>query len=144
MSMSPAVYADASFFIALFTAKDEFHARASAWQQHLARAGTHIVTTEAALWEWLNFSATPAARVPAAVAYRQLHADASVEVIEFSDALCESAVNLYAQRKDKSWGVTDCLSFVVMRQKRLVDALTADHHFEQAGFAALLLHEPPP
>lgn len=34
---------------------------------------------------------------------------------------------------------TDCISFVVMREKNLIDALTADRHFIQAGFRALLL-----
>ena len=34
------------------------------------------------------------------------------------------------------WVLLD-LSFEVMRQRGLTDALTADHHFEQAGFRAL-------
>jgi hypothetical protein len=45
---------------------------------------------------------------------------------------------LYRQRADKDWSLTDCISFVVMRQRGLTEALTGDHHFEQAGFVALL------
>jgi len=39
---------------------------------------------------------------------------------------------------DKEWGLTDCISFVAMRQRNLTEALTADSDFEQAGFKALL------
>jgi len=47
-------------------------------------------------------------------------------------------VELYAERPDKGWSLTDCISFVVMRQQGITQALTGDHHFEQAGFTALL------
>lgn len=57
--------------------------------------------------------------------------------------LIEAAVTLYMRRPDKEWGLTDCLSFVVMGGEGLGDALTADHHFEQAGFTALLRRDPP-
>ena len=46
--------------------------------------------------------------------------------------------DLYARRPDKSWSLTDCISFVVMTDRGLTEALTGDHHFEQAGFRALL------
>jgi len=45
---------------------------------------------------------------------------------------------LYISRPDKDWSLTDCISFVVMKERGLTGALTADHHFEQAGFVALL------
>jgi len=48
------------------------------------------------------------------------------------------AFNLFKQRKDKEWGLVDCLSFIVMQNRGITDALTADTHFQQAGFRALL------
>ena len=45
---------------------------------------------------------------------------------------------MFAARPDKDWSLTDCISFVVMQERNIQDALTADHHFEQAGFVALL------
>jgi len=45
---------------------------------------------------------------------------------------------LYCRREDKNWSLTDCMSFVVMEDEDIEDVLTADHHFEQAGFVALL------
>jgi predicted nucleic acid-binding protein len=47
-------------------------------------------------------------------------------------------LDLYASRFDKAWSLTDCISFVVMEQQGIREALTGDHHFEQAGFVALL------
>jgi predicted nucleic acid-binding protein len=47
-------------------------------------------------------------------------------------------IQLYDSRPDKQWSLTDCISFVVMQDRGIVEALTGDHHFEQAGFTALL------
>ena len=57
-----------------------------------------------------------------------------------SDALDQplAATHLFAERPDKDWSLTDCISFVVMQEQGICEALTADHHFEQAGFVALL------
>lgn len=55
-----------------------------------------------------------------------------------SRALLEEGISLYAARPDKDWSVTDCISFVVMRDEGMTHALTGDRHFEQAGFKALL------
>lgn len=50
----------------------------------------------------------------------------------------ERGVELYHSRLDKQWSLTDCISFVVMSEEGIAEALTGDHHFEQAGFVALL------
>jgi hypothetical protein len=51
----------------------------------------------------------------------------------------DAGMELYADRPDKDWSLTDCISFVVMQERGITDALTGDRHFEQAGFRALLL-----
>jgi uncharacterized protein len=67
-----------------------------------------------------------------------LHEYPRVEVIPvFKDLFAEGAA-LYRRHKDKEWGMTDCLSFVVMRRRGIIEALTADAHFSQAGFLPLL------
>jgi uncharacterized protein len=106
------------------------------------RRGNKIVTTEAVLWEWLNALADTTTRALAAEGYRRVHADRQVEVIPFESDLSGAAVELYRSRADKGWSLTDCLSFVVMERRRLDEALTTDHHFEQAGWKALLLSLP--
>jgi predicted nucleic acid-binding protein len=52
--------------------------------------------------------------------------------------LFDQGIEFYQCRPDKAWSLTDCLSFVVMTDLGISEALTGDHHFEQAGFRALL------
>jgi predicted nucleic acid-binding protein len=56
-----------------------------------------------------------------------------------SQAIMDQAMTLFQSRSDKEWGLTDCLSFVIMEREGVTQALTADVHFRQAGFEALLL-----
>lgn len=99
---------------------------------------TRFVTSEAVLWEFLNSCSAPSLRGHAFLAY-----DPLVEVVEFEPAHVGDAFDLYKRHHDKSWGIVDCFSFVVMRARKLTAALTADHHLGQAGFDALLLRDPP-
>jgi len=69
-----------------------------------------------------------------------LEDDPKVEIVAASDDLYLRALRLYRDREDKEWGLIDCMSFVVMNDRSLTDALTADKHFQQAGFSALLLN----
>jgi uncharacterized protein len=64
-------------------------------------------------------------------------------IASISGSLFERGMEVFRQRPDKSWSLTDCLSFVLMQDQQLTDALTCDHHFVQAGFRALLLEQPP-
>lgn len=102
------------------------------------------MTTEAVLWEWLNALCDVSTRRVAILGYGRVHADARIEVVAFEPELIDSAAKLYLQRADKNWSVTDCLSFVVMERYRLIDALTTDRHFSQAGLKALMLEDPAP
>jgi len=47
-------------------------------------------------------------------------------------------LDLFSKQLDKSRGLVDCISFVVMQERKIYDALTTDEHFEQAGFRAIL------
>jgi len=54
------------------------------------------------------------------------------------EEMFEKAWDLYSSRKDKEWGFTDCTSFIVMKQKNIIEAFSTDHHFEQVSFKILL------
>lgn len=67
--------------------------------------------------------------------------NSNCRICEAAGARLKQAVELFRERSDKEWSLTNCLSFVVMGELSLVDALAADHHFTQAGFRALLLEK---
>lgn len=62
-----------------------------------------------------------------------------VKVVPSGSDLFDRSLDLYASRPDKNWGLTDCSSFVVMKDLGIQDALTTDDHFRQAGFNAVML-----
>ncbi len=79
----------------------------------------------------------------AAYGLERISHDPQIEVVPFSHELNAEALRLFTDRSDKEWSLTDCLSFVVMARRNVQQALTADHHFEQAGFRVLLSEIPP-
>lgn len=94
------------------------------------------------LWELLNAMAAPEGRRQAVKVYRMAHRDPLLRVVSFEGHIKSQALWLYESRSDKSWSLTDCFSFALMHEQGLTQALTTDHHFEQAGFQALLLASP--
>jgi len=61
-----------------------------------------------------------------------------VNVIHIHRAAEQQAYQLWKSRADKNWSLVDCSSFVLMQDKKITEAITSDHHFEQAGFIRLL------
>lgn len=96
-----------------------------------------LLTTDAVLIEIGNALARSFRREAVEVVERFLDSE-EVEIIRTTPELLLEAISLYRTHGDKSWGMTDCISFVVMRQSGVDDALTHDQHFVQAGFSALM------
>ena len=129
------LFADASFYIAVTNPRDELHLQA----RELARTlRGRVVTTDFILIETANWLSQTGDRDLFKQLYRQLSLDPHTVMVPASRDWFERGRNLYIQRPDKDWSLTDCISFVVMDEHGVSDALTADHHFEQAGFRALL------
>ena len=137
-----AYFADTSFWIAISSKRDQYHSKAVAWRQFMARTKSQIVTTEAVLWEWLNALSDASMRATAVEGYRRVHSDPRIQVIAYQPEFNHAAVELYRSRTDKNWSLTDCLSFVIMKRHAISEALTTDRHFEQAGFRAIMLDQP--
>lgn len=129
------VFADASYYVALLSPRDQHHADAVRISGQLRHP---IVVTELVLVEVSNALASTESRGHAAALWKHLQQDPSVTVVPTTTTLIAQGLDLYARRPDKEWSLTDCVSFVVMQQQGLSQALTADHHFEQAGFTPLL------
>jgi len=133
--MTPA-FADTSFYLALFNPRDRFHQKAVELSRELNR---RTVTTEFVLLEVANaLCGTPLGRERFFTLWIQIVANPAVAIVPASHEIFERGIEHYRNRRDKSWSLTDCISFVVMEEHGLTDALTADHHFQQAGFIAML------
>lgn len=130
-----ACFGDTSYFLALLASGDENHAAARAWTD---RSRNPIVTTEYVVLEVGNYLSPPPSRAIFGALLRALRSDPRITIVPASSELLRRGSELYLDRSDKSWSLTDCISFVVMGDTTLTVALTTDHHFEQAGFKALL------
>ena len=136
--MQAEVFLDAAYAIALSAPSDQLHTRAVALAEQLEAARTHLVTTQAVLLEIGNALSKRRYRAAAVELLSSLEADPLVVIVPFAPGLYTEAFDLYRSRLDKEWGLIDCASFVVMKTRGITEALTADEHFEQAGFRALL------
>lgn len=129
------VFADTYYYLALGNRSDEAHAKAVSFARTLQ---IPLVTTAWILTEVADAMARATDRAAFVTLLGLLRADASLTIVPPSEDLFEQGIELYSNRPDKDWPLTDCISFVVMQQFHMTEALTGDHHFEQAGFRALL------
>lgn len=129
------VFGDTVYFLALVNPADQFHQQAVAVNQQPTGP---LVTTEWVLTEVDDALSQPMNRRKFARLLELLRQQPDVEIVPASTDLFRRACDLHAQRTDKEWSLTDCISFTVMAERRIMDSLTSDHHFEQAGFRRLL------
>jgi predicted nucleic acid-binding protein len=136
-------FIETAYVQALVNVRDRWHAAAALWERYLNTVRPRYITTEYILVEIADGLAAVRFRQQAHQIIQALLSNAHVEVVPASTDLLKNALDLYYQRPDKEWGLTDCASFVVMNERGLIDALTSDNDFRQAGFRPLLLEEPP-
>ena len=129
------IFADTSFLVSLLVPRDRYHAEATFWMESITG---RIVTTDWVLVELANFMSRSKSRRRVAGFVRDLQIDPRIDVVPASAAGIEAGLYFYESHEDKEWSLTDCMSFQVMRREGIQQALTADHHFEQAGFQILL------
>lgn len=109
----------------------------AAVSEYLEGYSGRLVTTEWVLMEVADGLAAPVYRQTVVDFLRTVRTVPLFEVVGYDPAVYDAGFDLYARRPDKAWSLTDCISFAVMTRHELADALTADHHFEQAGFRAV-------
>ncbi|MBM4047980.1 MAG: type II toxin-antitoxin system VapC family toxin [Planctomycetes bacterium] len=129
------VFADTFFFLAAVNRSDPLHREAL---RVYARADHEFVTTTWVLTELADALANREERSAFVRSLRLVQRDPKFRIVPATQRLFERGVELYAQRPDKDWSLTDCISFVVMGDEKMTDAATGDRHFEQAGFTILL------
>ncbi len=133
-------FVDASFLFARVLSDDVNHERARAWERCVRG---RPLTTEYVLFELADGLSAPALRALAVETLELIRSHPGIAVLPASTALMDEGLALYHLHSDKQWGLTDCVSFAVMRRQKMTDALSSDRHFERAGFWALLREEPP-
>jgi predicted nucleic acid-binding protein len=134
--MKAPIFVDTSYVLALANTADRYHERARTTSQHVHGP---FLTTEAVLTEIGNAFSRARWRELGVATIRALRSDPNIEIVPVDSALFDRAFDLYSERPDKEWGLTDCISSIVMQEHGLVLALTADHHFAQAGFQNMLV-----
>jgi uncharacterized protein len=133
------VFADAGYWIALLNPKDGLHRKARQVSSTLGRS--RIVTSEMVLAEVLNAFASKgeALRDAACRLIDRIRDNPNAEIAPMTSSAFREALERYRTRTDKTWGLTDCTSFLIMEQKGITDVLSADRDFQQAGFNALMV-----
>ena len=129
------IFADAFYFIAILNPQDQYHKTATDYTRNLNHP---LLTTHWVLVELADALHAPEVRQRTEQFIRRIQVDPNITVINDFSPWFERGLNLYRDRRDKSWPLTDCISFSIMQERGIREALTADHHFEQAGFVALL------
>lgn len=139
--MHPTVFLDTSGLIAISAPRDRRHAQALAVLTRLQEADTRFLTHEGVRLELLDTLRAPRVRPAAAAILASLNRAAArgeLETVPLDGPLMHRAAALFAESRDRRWGFVACISFVLMRERGVTEALTTDHHFEQAGFNRLL------
>ena len=132
------VFADTGYWVGLLNSHDDLHEKAVRLSKSLQPL--HIFTSEVVLTEVLNdFSKRGEFfRNLATGLIQNLRSHPNTTIIPQTSQQFEQALLLYTQRQDKQWCHTDCVSFNIMEDNGIIEALAYDKHFAQAGFTALM------
>lgn len=129
------VFADTSFFVAMIGERDQHHRNAVSFMRYYQG---RLLTTDFVALELGNYLRRVEDRPFFASIKRSLENDKEFEVVEADRTLLDRGIDLYLKRQDKTWSLTDCISFVLMNDRGIDADLTSDGHFQQAGFTTLL------
>ena len=132
------VFLDTSYAVALASRRDQHYEKALELADYIEQQKLRKVTTRAVVLEIGNALSTPRFRQTAVNMLEYLDHDPTIGIIPLSERLYQRGFELFRQRPDKQWGLVDCISFIVMQDRSITEALTADEHFRQAGFTTLL------
>ena len=134
------IFADNSGLASYLDGTQHDHQRAGELVRTVYKSHRRLLTTNYILAELTALLTSPF-RIPRTRQILLLDALQTmrwIEIVHVDAELDCQAWNLWRARPDKTWSLVDCASFVLMTQRGLTDAITADHHFEQAGFRCLL------
>ena len=136
--MPPVYFLDTSFLFALLNKADEHHPEAFEKQKIISNSRKRLITTEYVLVELANGLSAIKYREIAVKTINVLRNNKYIIIINSSKELFIRGLEYYEKYIDKEWSLTDCISFLVMKDYKVHSALTTDHHFTQAGFEIII------
>jgi predicted nucleic acid-binding protein len=125
------VFIDTFALIAWLNPRDNAHESVAKFLNDFAG---RLLTTEWVLMELADALSSPEARSSVIAFLQEVRSDSQFEIVGYLPDVYQAGFDIFAARQDKSWSLTDCISFAAMSSRKVFDVLTADHHFEQAGF----------
>ncbi len=134
------IFADTSGWASLVDVSQPFNVLAAQVIKSTRTQGAMLVTTNYIIAELVALLHSPM-RISRRESIRfidSLKSTPYVEIVHINETLDAAAWQLLKARADKNWSLVDCASFALMQQRGISEALTSDHHFEQAGFTRLL------
>ena len=132
------VLMDTAGFLALWDASDEHHAAAVRLQRELVRKRKRFFTTDYVVDETVTLLLVRHSDAAATDFLQTIEQSQAIRIEWVDPDRFYAASALFRKHKDKQWSFTDCASFITMRELRVRDAFSTDHHFTQAGFVALI------
>ncbi len=132
--MRELIFIDTGFVIGLIYEQDQYHQQAI--NLSIKYEQYSFVTTDAVLLE-LGNAVVRHSKPKAIKIIEDFYTSDNVNIVNLTPQLFEEGFNLYKQYEDKTWGLVDCLSFMVMWKLNINKVLTFDKHFSQAGFNIL-------
>ena len=134
----PRVFVDTAAWVALLNTRDELHQSAQKQLEELGRQNAQLITTEFVLVELANMFCALVWRPKVVRFIDGLRRLPNLQIIPADSVLLDKCWNLFRNRPDQQWSLTDCTSMFVMESNQIKLAFSSDHHFEQAGFVKLL------
>jgi uncharacterized protein len=136
--MSNSIFLDTNGWLALLNATEQLHDQAFELWLNLMNRRRRVFLTDWIIAETGNGLAKTRTKSRFVKVVREMLEAPSVELVVIERDLLLRSLTDYASFTDKAWGLVDCSSFLVMKDRGIVDSFTSDRHFEQAGFNCLL------
>ena len=133
--MPEKIFVDTAFVLALVNERDQYHERAQELADFLD--GQELLITDAVLLEIGN-ALVRGFKKQAIDIISDFVESEEVEVVYYTPQVFEKAFSMYKKYSDKEWSLVDCISFVIMQERGIKQALTFDAHFQQAGFKVIV------